>query len=260
MEKENRRYFIELAFKGTHYHGWQIQKNAIGVQEIVDRVLTTVFRQEVRTVGCGRTDTGVHAKQLFAHFDIVGIKEMGQKELWIRKMNALLPVDIVAKDFFEVKPGAHARFDAISRSYEYHAHFEKNPFLTDFSYQMREIPDVERMNKAARIMMGYRDFSCFSKSHTQVKTNLCEIRSAEWIWLDDKRLVFAITADRFLRNMVRAIVGTLLEIGHQKRTVDFIRKVLESKDRSVAGVSVPACGLFLIKVNYQTIRKQDDLG
>lgn len=250
MEKENRRYFIELAFKGTQYHGWQIQKNAIGIQEVVNKVLTTIFRQEINTVGCGRTDTGVHAKQLFAHFDLADVQEIKQKDQWIRKINALLPIDIVAKDLFEVEPDVHARFDAISRSYEYHIHFEKDPFLIDFSYQMRDVPDVESMNKAADFIIGCHDFSCFSKSNTQVKTNVCEIRSAKWTWLDNRRLVFTITADRFLRNMVRAIVGTLLDIGHKKRPISFIREVLESKDRSVAGVSVPACGLFLTKIIY----------
>lgn len=255
MEKENRRYFIELAFKGTEYHGWQVQKNAIGVQKLVDEALSKVFREEIHTIGCGRTDTGVHAKQLFAHFDIVNAALEIRNEQFLKRINALLPFDIVIKELFEVKSGAHARFDAISRSYDYYIHFEKDPFLRDYSWQIRDVPDLEKMNRAASIMMEYHDFSCFSKSNTQVRTNICEIKFAEWAWLDEKRLVFHITANRFLRNMVRAIVGTLIEIGQGKQEIDFIREVLASKSRSMAGVSVPACGLFLSEVIYPDIRK-----
>lgn len=269
METKKERYFIEIAFKGTNYHGWQIQKNAISIQEVLDKVLSTVFRERVSTVGCGRTDAGVHAKQLFAHFDVTvkatSNKEFGRKleindahneqehqeiKQYLRGVNALLPSDIAAKALFKVKQDAHARFDAISRVYEYHIHFDKNPFLTDFSYQLRDELDVEKMNEAAGIMMEYSDFSCFSKSNTQVFTNNCEITLAEWKWLAERELVFEVHANRFLRNMVRAIVGTLIEIGKGNQEVSFIREVLESKNRSLAGVSVPACGLYLTKVIY----------
>jgi tRNA pseudouridine38-40 synthase len=268
VETKKERYFIEIAFNGTNYHGWQAQKNAISIQEVLDKVLSTIFREKISTIGCGRTDAGVHAKQLFAHFDVVketDFDEMERKrelntalgdqnnheiKRFLRGINALLPPDIAAKALFKVKPDAHARFDAISRIYEYHIHFDKNPFLTDFSWQLRHELNVEKMNTAAGIMMEYCDFSCFSKSNTQVFTNNCEITFAEWRWLEEGKLVFEIHANRFLRNMVRAIVGTLIEIGKGNQEVSFIREVLESKNRSLAGVSVPACGLYLTKVIY----------
>jgi len=250
VKSATKRYFVELAFHGGAYHGWQIQENAISVQEVLNKALGTLLRVPVNTVGCGRTDTGVHAKQLFAHFDdAVGAIE-GNEERIVTGLNALLPTDIVVKQLFVVAPNAHARFDAIKRSYEYHIHFGKNPFLHGFSWQLRDRPDVEAMNEAARHMMKYKDFSCFSKSHTQVFTNNCQLTKAEWQWLDGGRLVFYISADRFLRNMVRAIVGTLMEIGNGKRDLNYIHEVINSKNRSMAGVSVPACGLYLTEVLY----------
>lgn len=263
MKTERERYFVEIAFNGTNYHGWQIQKNALSVQEMLDRAISTVFREDVSTLGCGRTDAGVHAKQLFAHFD-VPIKMEEQKgskststgsidrktQQYLRGINALLPADIAAKALFKVRLDAHARFDAISRSYEYHIHFGKDPFLNEYSWQIRDDLDIEKMNEAALIMMEYQDFSCFSKSNTQVFTNNCTITFAKWRRLEDGRLIFEIRANRFLRNMVRAIVGTLIEIGKGNQKLDFIREVLLSKNRSVAGVSVPACGLYLTKVVY----------
>lgn len=265
VETNIERYFIEIAFKGTRYHGWQVQKNALSVQEVLDKALSTVFRQEVSTVGCGRTDAGVHAKQLFAHFDIQvpeslkknqnSEKSIAEEEdLQIRRnlrgVNALLPQDIGVRALFQVKSDAHARFDALARTYEYHVHFEKDPFLTDFSWQVRDQLNLEKMNKAALVMMEYRDFSCFSKSNTQVFTNNCEITFAEWRRTVEGRIVFEIRANRFLRNMVRAIVGTLVEIGKGNEEIGFMKKVLDSKNRSLAGISVPACGLYLAKVTY----------
>lgn len=262
METKKERYFIEIAFKGTDYHGWQVQKNALSVQEVLDKALGTVFRESISTVGCGRTDAGVHAKQLFAHFDVkigeekdeldIVFNAQNSQELkrYLRGINALLPSDIAAKALLKVKPDAHARFDAISRSYEYHIHFGKSPFLTEYSWQVRDELDIEKMNDAALIMMEYEDFSCFSKSNTQVFTNNCTITFAQWRRLEDGRLIFEVHANRFLRNMVRAIVGTLIEIGKGNQKVEYIREVLESKNRSVAGVSVPACGLYLTKVVY----------
>lgn len=266
MKTEKERYFIEIAFKGTHYHGWQIQKNAISIQEVLDKAISTVFREQVSTLGCGRTDAGVHAKQLFAHFDVHINGEENEKngqsqnnfegpsdrqiQQYLRGINALLPSDIAAKALFIVKPDTHARFDAISRSYEYHIHFSKDPFLTEYSWQFRDELDIRKMNEAALIMMEYEDFSCFSKSNTQVFTNNCTITFAQWKRLEDGRLIFEIRANRFLRNMVRAIVGTLIEIGKGNQKIDYIREVLESKNRSIAGVSVPACGLYLTKVVY----------
>jgi len=245
-----QRYFIELIFDGSAYHGWQIQNNAVTVQSVVDKALSTVLRQEIKTVGCGRTDTGVHAKQLFAHFDCSLVAIAKQEDIIIRSLNAVLPNDIALKRIFRVSDDFHARFSAISRSYEYYIHFEKNPFLDGLSWYLRDKPDHNKMNEAAKIMMEYHDFSCFSKTHTQVYTNNCEIYQAEWSWINEDRLLFNISANRFLRNMVRAIVGTLIEIGNGKSTIESIRSTIESKDRSEAGTSVPACGLYLSQVVY----------
>ena len=167
----NQRFFIELSYDGTNYHGWQLQPNAVGVQEVLNKALGTVLRQPIETLGCGRTDTGVHAKQFFAHFDAAGIK---LKDDLIRSINAILPTDIAVKRIFPVAPDAHARFDATLRSYEYHIHFNKDPFKHNYSWLLRDEPDIERMNEAAKIIMEYTDFSCFSKSNTQTKTNNCK--------------------------------------------------------------------------------------
>ena len=246
-----QRFFIEIAFNGTPYHGWQAQPNALAVQEVLDKALSTVFRQAIETVGCGRTDTGVHARQLFAHFDLMedGKWKMEDVDGTVRSINALLPHDIAAKRLIPVHAEAHARFDATERSYEYHIHFEKDPFLYNFSWQLRDIPDMGLMNEAAQILMEYTDFSCFSKSNTQVKTNNCKITRAEWVEQDGK-LVFHITADRFLRNMVRAIVGTLMMVGKKESAPEGVREIIESKNRSNAGTSVPACGLYLTAIKY----------
>lgn len=254
MEISQQRYFIELAFDGGAYHGWQIQSNALTVQELLDRALSTLLRQHIATVGCGRTDTGVHAKQLFAHFDWEGVVFPMAEHDFLHRLNALLPHDIAAKRLIAVTPGAHARFDAVKRSYEYHAHLHKNPFLHNRSWLLRDKPDVSAMNEAAAILNQYEDFSCFSKSNTQVHTNNCRIIHAEWRWIDDSRLVFHISANRFLRNMVRAIVGTLMEIGRGEYTPEHMHTVIRSKDRSAAGTSVPACGLYLTRVEYPYLK------
>lgn len=243
-----KRFFIEIAYNGTAYHGWQIQKNANSVQEVLNKALSTICRQEVETLGCGRTDTGVHARQLFAHFDLVGKADLADPR-FLLSLNSLLPYDISAKSIIEVKPDAHARFDATSRSYEYHIHFHKDPFKHNLSWLLRDIPDLALMNQAAEIMKGYTDFSCFSKSNTQTFTNNCRISRAEWIKCGDG-MVFHISADRFLRNMVRAIVGTLMKVGKKEIEPEGIRAIIESKDRSNAGESVPACGLYLTKITY----------
>ena len=287
-----QRYFIELAYEGTAYHGWQIQENAVSVQEILNKALSTVWRQSIETVGCGRTDTGVHARQFYAHFDVVEVGESGSPKVGksesrevgklesreaekpdlesttdnlppttynlqpityyrqlIVSLNALLPYDIAVKRIIEVAPDAHARFDATSRSYEYHIHFTKDPFRQGFSWLMRDEPDITLMNRAAQVLLEYRDFSCFSKSNTQTFTNNCRICRAEWIRTPEG-LVFYITADRFLRNMVRAIVGTLIQVGRAEILPEEIRNIVISKNRSNAGASVPACGLFLTEIKY----------
>ena len=253
-----QRYFIELAYDGTNYHGWQVQPNAVTVQELLDKALTTLLRQPVETTGCGRTDTGVHAKDFFVHLDVEapqppegGAEDAFQKTPLngVRGLNALLPKDIAIKNIIPVHADAHARFDATLRSYEYHIHFEKNPFLNGYSWLLRDRPNLQLMNQAAAIVMEYTDFSCFSKSNTQVKTNNCKIAKAEWVETENG-IVFHISADRFLRNMVRAIVGTLLMVGKGEMQPEDIRQIIESKNRSNAGMSVPACGLYLTKIKY----------
>jgi tRNA pseudouridine38-40 synthase len=248
-----QRFFIELSYDGTNYHGWQLQPNAIGVQEVLNKALSTILRKPIETLGCGRTDTGVHAKQFFAHFNaeklmVDGIWQM-DKGGFIRSINSVLPHDIAVKDIFGVNPDAHARFDATLRSYEYHIHFNKDPFKHGYSWLLRDEPDIELMNQAAAIIMQYIDFSCFSKSNTQVKTNNCKISKAEWV-KTDSGIVFRISADRFLRNMVRAIVGTLIQVGRHEIEPADIHAIIRSKNRSNAGVSVPACGLYLTEVFY----------
>lgn len=248
----HHRYFVELAYHGGNFHGWQIQQNALTVQEVVDEALSTISRQAVNTTGCGRTDTGVHALQLYAHFDLA--KPIENIPGFLHQLNSLLPGSIAAKSIVPVDAEAHARFDATRRRYEYHIHKGKNPFLQGLSWQIRDFPDVKKMNEAAQFLLEYRDFSSFSKSNTQVFTNNCTIFEAYWEQSselgDSARLIFQIEADRFLRNMVRAIVGTLLDIGLGKNKPEHIRTVIESKNRSNAGASVPPDGLYLSKVEY----------
>ncbi|SDE47019.1 tRNA pseudouridine38-40 synthase [Mucilaginibacter pineti] len=268
-----QRYFIELAYDGGSYHGWQIQPNAVSVQEVLNKALATILRQPIETIGCGRTDTGVHAKEFFAHFDLEVDSNVVDSPLFIdhsnagktetptmdhhpspinqklRSLNALLPYDIAIKNIFPVNEDAHARFDATLRSYQYHINFNKDPFLRGYSWLVRNVPDLEVMNQAATIIMEYTDFSCFSKSNTQVKTNNCKITRAEWL-KTEQGMIFHISADRFLRNMVRAIVGTLMMVGKHEMPPEAVREIIESKNRSNAGMSVPACGLYLTEVKY----------
>jgi tRNA pseudouridine38-40 synthase len=246
----NQRYFIQLSYDGTNYHGWQLQPNAIGVQEVLNKALSTILREPIETLGCGRTDTGVHAKEFFAHFDseymVHGPSSMVNS---VRSINSVLPHDIAIKNIIPVHADAHARFDATLRSYQYHIHFNKDPFKHGYSWLLRDEPDLELMNQAAKIIMEHTDFSCFSKSNTQVKTNNCKISCAEWI-ITDSGIVFHISADRFLRNMVRAIVGTLIMVGKKEIEPEAVRDIIESKNRRNAGTSVPACGLYLTEVRY----------
>jgi tRNA pseudouridine38-40 synthase len=248
-----QRYFIELAYDGTNYHGWQLQPNAIGVQEVLNKALTTILREPIETLGCGRTDTGVHAKEFFAHFTPQppegGVFDKLVLSNMVRSLNSILPRDIAIKKIIQVHEDAHARFDATLRSYEYHIHFNKDPFKNGSSWLLRDEPDLGLMNSAAKIIMEYTDFSCFSKSNTQVKTNNCKISRAEWVKTDGG-IVFHISADRFLRNMVRAIVGTLIMVGKKEILPEAVCDIIESKNRSNAGASVPACGLYLTKVKY----------
>lgn len=242
------RYFIQIAYDGTLYHGWQTQPNAITVQELLDKALTIVYRQPIETLGCGRTDAGVHAKDFYAHFDIEDLDE--DKVLSsLASVNALLPYQICAKRIIPVHDEAHARFDATARAYKYYLHFAKDPFKFNRSWLIKDKLDIEMMNKAANILLSYIDFSCFSKSNTQTFTNNCKITEAFFEEVDDS-LIFTIKADRFLRNMVRAIMGTLVRIGKHEINLDDFKAIIESKNRSNAGQSVPACGLYLVKVEY----------
>ncbi|RZL48137.1 MAG: tRNA pseudouridine(38-40) synthase TruA [Pedobacter sp.] len=247
----NERYFIELSYNGTTFHGWQIQPNGITVQECLDKALSVYFRQDIVTLGCGRTDAGVHATQFFAHFDVIDLtEEMVVKA--VTGINSLLPYTIAVKRIFKVAENAHARFDATARAYNYHLHFHKNPFKLDRSWLYKGKLDVEKMNAVARILLNYTDFSCFSKSKTQTFTNNCKITEAYFTKADDA-LIFTIKADRFLRNMVRAIVGTMVLVGKGDLEMADVAQIIESKNRSKAGQSVPACGLYLVAVEYPFI-------
>lgn len=239
------RFFVELSFNGKQYHGWQIQPNANTVQAELIRAFSTILHQQVELVGAGRTDAGVHANQMFAHFDLdQGI----DAERLISQLNCFLPYDIAIQKIFNVKDDAHARFDAISRTYQYFITNKKSPFAAN-CYYFHKILDINTMNIACKYLLGKQDFTSFSKVHTQTYTNDCLISAAKWVQNDDG-LVFTITADRFLRNMVRAIVGTLLEVGQKKIKADEIKNIIGKKDRSKAGVSVPAHALFLTKIEY----------
>mgnify|MGYP000008462195 FL=1 len=241
------RYFIELSYKGTNYHGWQYQPNAITIQELLNKALSTIFRTTIDVLGAGRTDSGVHAEQLFAHFDLDYKFNLNEV---IYKLNSILPNDIVVHTILKVKEDAHARFDALSRSYEYRIYKGRNPFLTETTWQLiNKKLNIDKMNEAAKILLTYTNFQCFSRSNTDVKTFNCIISNAFWKE-NGEELVFYISADRFLRNMVRAIVGTLIEVGEGKIAIEDFKKIIESKNRCNAGPSAPAQGLFLTKVAY----------
>ena len=246
------RYFIQFSYFGKAYHGWQNQPNVITVQQVLEEGLSRLLRYKVSVMGAGRTDAGVHAKEMYAHFNFAEIEDTLDLA---HRLNNYLPADIAVKSIFKVRPETHARFDALERTYEYWIVKEKNPFYIDFAYFKCSTLDLMAMNKAAKILMEYEDFECFSKSNTDVKTFLCKIKKAEWELKNDK-LVFTITADRFLRNMVRAIVGTLLEVGLGKIKPEAIREIIKSKNRAMAGTSVPAKALYLTKVLYPEIKSE----
>lgn len=268
------RYFIHLAYNGANYNGWQTQPNLPTVQETLEKALSTLLRQPVAVVGCGRTDTGVHASDFYAHFDAESAVDCGQL---VFKLNNLLPPDIAIYDIFPVADNAHARFDATARTYQYHVSDRRLPFRQGQYCRIYFSPDLDKMNEAARVLMEYDDFTSFAKLHTQVKTNICHLSEARWNFVPvkncelkdkseadaDERLithnseliteyewVFTIRSNRFLRNMVRSVTGTLLDVGRGKLTINGLREIIEKKDRCAAGVSMPACGLFLTKVEY----------
>ncbi|EAY26305.1 tRNA pseudouridine(38-40) synthase TruA [Microscilla marina] len=247
------RYFLELAYSGTQYHGWQIQKNAHSVQAEIQNALSVLLRQPTDILGSGRTDAGVHAIQQYAHFDT---EQTLDGEVFAKKMNGILPEDISIKRVINVHEEAHTRFDATQRHYMYRINQEKTPFLRGVSYYNFHRFDIDLMNKAAQIMLKHEDFQCFSKVHTDVNHYLCNIQQAYWqkeTSYNVNLLVFYIQANRFLRGMVRAITGTMLNVGSGKITLEEFEQIILNKDRKQAGWSVPAQGLFLAKVEYPYI-------
>lgn len=244
------RYFIEFSYNGSNYHGWQIQPNASSVQQTLNETLTTILRHEIATTGAGRTDAGVHATQMFAHFDCHAIHDLDKL---VYKLNSLLPIDIAVHNLIPVADDAHARFDATSRCYEYHMHTKKDVFTNSLSWYYQKSLDVDAMNEAAKVLIGRQDFQCFSKSNTDVSTYFCDVSKAMWTQKQNG-LIFTIEADRFLRNMVRAIVGTLIDVGVHKIDLDQLKFIIANKNRNDAGVSVPAHGLFLTQIKYPYIK------
>lgn len=242
------RYFLRLAYNGRNYFGWQTQPDNVNIQDCIEYALGKLLRETIRITGAGRTDTGVHASQFYAHFDTTQDLIPLKNDL-IGHLNAFLPNDIAIYDLFPVKDNAHARFDALSRHYQYRVTCQKNPFVLDSAYRIFFQPDINTMNTCADILKEYTDFTSFSKLHTQTKTNNCKITHAYW---HEKNglLLFDIIADRFLRNMVRAIVGTLLEVGKHKISELEFRSIIESKNRCNAGTSVPAHALYLTEITY----------
>ncbi len=242
------RYFIELAYNGRNYHGWQIQPGTPTVQEALNRALSTLLREEIQVVGAGRTDTGVHASFYVAHFDTCQSLEYPEQTVY--KLNRILGKDIAVSRIYPVATDKHARFSAVSRTYQYFIDKNKNPFTCEYAWKVYPLPDIRLMNEACQVLFEYRDFTSFSKLHTDVKTNNCIIMDAHWKDTG-KQLVFTIKADRFLRNMVRAIVGTMVEIGQGKLTLADFRRIIESRNRCNAGTSVPGHALFLCHVDYE---------
>ncbi len=239
------RFFIQFSYKGTNYHGWQIQTNVNTVQAEINKALSTLLNSKIEVMGAGRTDAGVHAKEMYAHFDYNIVFDISKL---IMKLNSFLPNDIAIHTIFQVDDEVSSRFDAISRTYEYHIVQQKSPFAPDAYYLHKKL-DVDAMNLACKHLLGKQDFSSFSKVNTQTFTNNCNVVFAKWERENDE-LIFSIKADRFLRNMVRAIVGTLLEVGLGKVKVDDVKEIIKAKDRREAGTSVPGNALFLIEVEY----------
>ena len=249
---------MTLSYDGTRYHGWQVQPNGISVQEELQRALSLLLRQDIQVTGAGRTDAGVHARMMVAHFDLEGgrSKEEGEsreeidcKQL-VYKLNKLLPQDIAVQKVEPVADDKHARFSALARTYYYYLHTVKSPFLRHYSCELHYPLDFDRMNEAARMLLDYEDFGAFCKSHADVKTTLCQVTKAEWRSVGEGQWLFEITANRFLRNMVRAVVGTLIEVGRGRLSMDDFRRVIEGKRRTEAGESMPAHALFLVEIEY----------
>lgn len=241
---------MKLSYNGASFHGWQVQPNAVSVQSTIEEALSTVLRENISIVGAGRTDTGVNARQMYAHFDYD--KEIPDFGKLINSLNRLVGKDIAIYDIIKVADDAHARFDATARTYKYFVTHQKSPFLYPLSWHCPQSLDYEKMNEACEVLKRHIDFTSFSKLHTDVKTNNCRIDYAHW-QKEGEMMVFTITADRFLRNMVRAVVGTLVEVGRGKISVDEFEQIILKKDRCSAGTSMPPQALFLWKVNYDYI-------
>ena len=263
------RYFVTLSYDGTRFHGWQVQPNGISVQGELQRALTLLLRQDISVTGAGRTDTGVHARMMVAHFDYRGevLEERGKRreereerreerggridcQQLCYKLNRILPQDIAVQRVEPVADDMHARFSALARTYFYYIHTMKSPFLRHYSCELHYDLDFNLMNRAAAILLEYEDFGAFCKSHADVKTTLCHMMKAEWKETEPGQWRFEIQANRFLRNMVRAVVGTLVEVGRHRLTLDDFRRVIEGKRRTEAGESMPAHALFLQKIDY----------
>ena len=242
------RFFITLSYDGTRYHGWQVQPNGPSVQEKLQWALSTILRQDIQVTGAGRTDAGVHARMMVAHFDVETMDYELQDLTY--KLNRLLPQDIAIQKMESVSDEMHARFSATSRTYQYYIHTVKDPFLRAYSCELHYPLDFQLMNEAAAILMTYEDFGAFCKAHADVKTTLCHITAAQWHQTSPSSWYFEITANRFLRNMVRAVVGTLIDVGRGRLSLDDFRKVVEGKRRTEAGESMPANALFLEEVKY----------
>ncbi len=247
------RYFICLSYKGTNYHGWQAQDNAPTVQAALNKALSVLLKEDIQTLGAGRTDAGVHARHYIAHFDSLSLARMLPVMPVAYKLNCMLPNDICIHSIEPVHDTAHARFDALSRTYKYYVHLEPDPFVLDTSAYIPYALDVERMNAACLKLFDFEDFTSFAKLHSDNKTNICKLMEAHWEQAPGA-LVFTITADRFLRNMVRAIVGTLFEVGRGKMSIDDFVGVIQRRERGGAGISAPAQGLFLERIQYPYLR------
>ena len=251
------RYFIQLSYDGTGYHGWQVQPNGVSVQEVLQKALSTLLRQPTEVTGAGRTDAGVHASMMVAHFDWPAAHEgEGSEETPLDctqltyKLNRLLPPDVAVQAVKPVSPEMHARFSASRRTYHYYIHTRKDPFLRGYSWQVNVPLDFALMNEAAQVLLEYSDFTSFSKTGTDVKTNICQLTEARWEQLKPGEWRFTVSANRFLRNMVRAIVGTLVEVGRHRMTISQMRHAIEAKDRQRAGESVPGHALYLTNIEY----------
>ena len=251
------RYFIQLSYDGTGYHGWQVQPNGVSVQEVLQKALSTLLRQPTEVTGAGRTDAGVPASMMVAHFDWPAAHEgEGCEEAPLDctqltyKLNRLLPPDVAVQAVRPVGPEMHARFSATRRTYHYYIHTRKDPFLRGYSWQVNVPLDFALMNEAAQVLLEYSDFTSFSKTGTDVKTNICQLTEARWEQLKPGEWRFTVSANRFLRNMVRAIVGTLVEVGRHRMTISQMRHAIEAKDRQRAGESVPGHALYLTNIEY----------